>query len=63
MTIYVISLPFSGDADVIRRCLTAGFFANAARFHYSGVYKTVRHSHILQIHPMSVLYTEKPPPW
>ncbi|XP_064610368.1 probable ATP-dependent RNA helicase DHX35 [Liolophura sinensis] len=52
-----------GDVDVIRRCLTAGFFANAAKFHYTGVYKTIRHGHILHIHPMSVLHTEKPPPW
>ncbi|KAK3085332.1 hypothetical protein FSP39_001648, partial [Pinctada imbricata] len=46
-----------------RRCITSGFFANAAYLHYTGVYKTVRDDHTLYIHPTSVLSVEKPPQW
>ena len=51
------------DIDNIRRCVVAGFFANAAYLHPSGSYRTVRNDHELHIHPASVLYAEKPPPW
>lgn len=51
------------DIDNIRRCIVAGFFANAAYLHPSGTYRTVRDEHELHIHPSSVLYTEKPPQW
>ena len=50
-----------GDTEAILRCITMGFFANAAKLHYTGVYKTVRDGHTLYIHPMSVLYVEKQP--
>ena len=52
----------AGDVNTIRRCLTVGFFANAARFDASGVYRTVRDGVELAIHPSSVLYTETPAP-
>ena len=52
-----------GDVRAICRCLTAGFFANAARLHYSREYRTVRDEHPLHIHPTSVLYVETPPTW
>ncbi|XP_070574993.1 probable ATP-dependent RNA helicase DHX35 [Ptychodera flava] len=52
-----------GDVDVICRCIVAGFFANAARLHPSGSYRTVRDDFTLHIHPTSVLYPEKPPKW
>ncbi|CAH1269625.1 DHX35 [Branchiostoma lanceolatum] len=52
-----------GDVDPICRCIVAGFFANAARFHPTGVYRTVRDDHELHIHPNSCLYREKPPGW
>ncbi|XP_048578247.1 probable ATP-dependent RNA helicase DHX35 isoform X2 [Nematostella vectensis] len=52
-----------GDVDQVCRCIVAGFFSNAARYHPSGCYRSVRDDHALHIHPMSVLYTEKPPPW
>ena len=52
-----------GDPDVVCRCIVAGFFANAARLHASGGYRTIRDNHELHIHPTSVLYTEKPPQW
>lgn len=51
------------DVDSLRKCITAGFFANAAKFHYTGTYKTVRDDHTLHIHPTSVLSTENPPQW
>lgn len=51
-----------GDVDALRRCLTVGFFANAARFDATGVYRTVRDGVELAVHPSSVLYTENPAP-
>ncbi|XP_076875098.1 putative ATP-dependent RNA helicase DHX35 isoform X2 [Brachyhypopomus gauderio] len=50
-----------GDPDVILRCIVSGFFANAARLHHSGSYRTLRDDRELHIHPNSVLYGEKPP--
>ncbi|XP_016332269.1 probable ATP-dependent RNA helicase DHX35 [Sinocyclocheilus anshuiensis] len=52
-----------GDPDVILRCIVSGFFANAARMHHSGSYRTLRDDRELFIHPDSVLYGEKPPKW
>lgn len=52
-----------GDTDVILRCIVAGFFPNAARYHPSGEYRTVRDNYPLHIHPSSILYTEFPPKW
>ena len=51
------------DVEKVQRCLTVGFFANAARLHYTGEYRTVKDDHALFIHPTSVLATERPPPW
>uniref|UniRef100_T1KZS8 RNA helicase n=1 Tax=Tetranychus urticae TaxID=32264 RepID=T1KZS8_TETUR len=31
-----------GDVDLVRRCVVTGFFANAAYYHPSGAYKTVK---------------------
>lgn len=50
-----------GDDVILRRCITAGFFTNAAYLHHSGVYKTVRGNTELSIHPLSTLYTIKQP--
>ncbi|XP_053202532.1 probable ATP-dependent RNA helicase DHX35 isoform X2 [Panonychus citri] len=53
-----------GDVDLVRRCIVAGFFANAAYLHPTGVYKTVKGDHELHLHPTSVLYTRpRPPQW
>ncbi|XP_062897219.1 probable ATP-dependent RNA helicase DHX35 [Mobula hypostoma] len=52
-----------GDPDPILRCIVSGFFANAARFHYNGFYRTIRDDYELHIHPTSVLYGEKEPQW
>ncbi|POI32111.1 hypothetical protein CIB84_004137 [Bambusicola thoracicus] len=50
-----------GDPDPVLRCIVSGFFANAAKFHSTGAYRTIRDDHELHIHPTSVLYAEKPP--
>lgn len=42
--------------------LLSGFFANAARLHHSGAYRTVRDDHELLLHPTSVLHASTPPP-
>ncbi|KAA8590966.1 hypothetical protein FQN60_001909 [Etheostoma spectabile] len=52
-----------GDPDVILKCIVYGFFANAARIHHSGSYRTLRDDRELHIHPNSVLFGEKPPKW
>eukprot|EP01134_Creolimax_fragrantissima_P006981 CFRG6981T1 len=51
------------DTEVIRRCITSGFFANCARLSADGTYKTLRDGQTIAIHPSSVLYDERPPPW
>lgn len=50
-----------GDVETISRCITSGFFPNAAYLHHSGVYKTVRGDTELSIHPLSTLYTLQQP--
>ncbi|KAG6641342.1 probable pre-mRNA-splicing factor ATP-dependent RNA helicase DEAH9 isoform X2 [Carya illinoinensis] len=51
------------DMQVVRKAVTAGFFANACRleaFSHSGMYKTVRGSQEVYIHPSSVLFRVNP---
>ncbi|CAK7350467.1 unnamed protein product [Dovyalis caffra] len=48
-----------GDMLAVRKAVTAGFFANASRleaFSDNGMYKTVRRSQEVYIHPSSVLF-------
>lgn len=61
-----IGLPIlscNGDVDTICRCITYGFFPNAAYLHHSGVYKTIRGDIDLNVHPLSSLYTIEQPPF
>ena len=51
------------DVDMVRRCIVRGFFANAAKLHVDGKYRTIRGDHILAVHPSSVLFTERYPPY
>ena len=51
------------DVEAVQKCIVSGLFANAARFHPSGEYRTVRDDYVLHIHPTSVLYVEQPPGW
>ncbi|GFQ08722.1 probable ATP-dependent RNA helicase dhx35, partial [Phtheirospermum japonicum] len=52
-----------GDTQVVRKAVTAGFFANACRleaFSHNGLYKTMRSSQEVYIHPSSVLFRVNP---
>ncbi|KAJ6367817.1 hypothetical protein OIU78_000394 [Salix suchowensis] len=52
-----------GDIVAVRKAVTAGFFANASRleaFSHNGMYKTVRGSQEVYIHPSSVLFRVNP---
>lgn len=52
-----------GDIQLVRKAVTAGFFANACRlepYSYNGMYKTVRTSQEVYIHPSSVLFRVNP---
>ncbi|PIA30573.1 hypothetical protein AQUCO_05500107v1 [Aquilegia coerulea] len=52
-----------GDTQVLRKAVTAGFFANACRleaFSQAGMYKTIRSSQEVYIHPSSVLFRVNP---
>ncbi|ESQ55550.1 hypothetical protein EUTSA_v10024567mg [Eutrema salsugineum] len=50
------------DIEAVRKAVTAGFFANACRLepHSNGVYKTIRGSEEVYIHPSSVLFRVNP---
>ncbi|XP_054802577.1 probable pre-mRNA-splicing factor ATP-dependent RNA helicase DEAH9 [Prosopis cineraria] len=52
-----------GDMQVVRKAVTSGFFANACHleaFSHNGMYKTVRGSQEVYIHPSSVLFRVNP---
>ena len=60
---YDIPMISCGDDDeTIRKCIISGFFANVARYHPSGEYRTIRNDHPLHLHPTSVLSTQIKPP-
>ncbi|XP_050224765.1 probable pre-mRNA-splicing factor ATP-dependent RNA helicase DEAH9 isoform X3 [Mercurialis annua] len=51
------------DTLVVRKAITAGFFANACRlepYSHNGMYKTIRGSQEVYIHPSSVLFRVNP---
>ncbi|KAM7525052.1 hypothetical protein LguiA_014954 [Lonicera macranthoides] len=51
------------DVQLVRKAVTAGFFANACRleaYSHSGMYKTLRGSQEVYIHPSSVLFRVNP---
>lgn len=51
------------DTEILRKAITAGFFANASRleaFSQGGMYKTIRSSQEVYIHPSSVLFRVNP---
>ncbi|XP_019175861.1 PREDICTED: probable pre-mRNA-splicing factor ATP-dependent RNA helicase DEAH9 [Ipomoea nil] len=52
-----------GDMQAVRKAITMGFFANACRleaFSHNGMYKTVRGSQEVYIHPSSILFRVNP---
>lgn len=50
------------DDEPIRKCIVSGFFANVAKYHPSGEYRSIRNNQPLHLHPTSVLSTERKPP-
>ncbi|KAL4292087.1 hypothetical protein GQ457_14G009490 [Hibiscus cannabinus] len=51
------------DMQLVRKAIVAGFFANACRleaYSHSGMYKTIRGSQEVYIHPSSVLFRVNP---
>ena len=49
-------------AEKIRKCLTTGFFAQAARMQPDGTFRTVNGSTILYAHPTSLMFVSSPFP-
>ncbi|XP_058100669.1 probable pre-mRNA-splicing factor ATP-dependent RNA helicase DEAH9 isoform X2 [Magnolia sinica] len=52
-----------GDTQVVRKAVTAGFFTHACRleaFSQGGMYKTIRSSQEVYIHPSSILFRVNP---
>ncbi|KAI4312977.1 hypothetical protein MLD38_037761 [Melastoma candidum] len=52
-----------GNLQAVRKAVTAGFFANACRlepYSHNGMYKTLRASQEVYIHPSSVLFRVNP---
>lgn len=52
-----------GDMQAVRKAVTAGFFANSCKlepYSHNGMYKTVRTSQEVYIHPSSVLFRVNP---
>ncbi|KAM0792469.1 hypothetical protein ACM66B_005144 [Microbotryomycetes sp. NB124-2] len=48
------------DDTKVRRCLTSGYFRNAAKVQPDGTYRSVRENAVLHVHPSSVLFTRTP---
>ncbi|ODA82544.1 hypothetical protein RJ55_01051 [Drechmeria coniospora] len=46
-------------AERIRRCLTSGYFAHAARMQADGTYRNVEGGTVLQAHPSSLMFNRK----
>ncbi|KAI2631695.1 P-loop containing nucleoside triphosphate hydrolase protein [Xylaria nigripes] len=48
-----------GSADRVRKCLTAGYFAHAAKMQPDGSYRNVEGGTILYAHPSSLMFNRK----
>lgn len=49
----------SNKAEQIRRCLTSGYFAHAARMQPDGSFKNVSGTTVLHAHPSSIMFNRK----
>lgn len=49
-----------GDTVAVRKCIVSGFFAQAAKIHHDGSYRTIRENQTVYIHPSSVLFNRSP---
>ncbi|XP_023332276.1 probable ATP-dependent RNA helicase DHX35 isoform X2 [Eurytemora carolleeae] len=58
-----VPLTSTSDEDCVLKCIVSGLFPNAAYLHHSGEYKSIRGDVPLKVHPTSVLFTEKHPPY
>ncbi|RWA05482.1 hypothetical protein EKO27_g9624 [Xylaria grammica] len=54
-----LKAPREGTADRVRRCLTAGYFAHAARMQPDGSYRNVEGGTVLYAHPSSLMFNRK----
>jgi len=60
---FEIPMTTTTDKECVLKCIVMGLFPNAAYLHPSGQYKSIRGDVALKVHPMSVLYTERQPPY
>ncbi|KAI0101837.1 P-loop containing nucleoside triphosphate hydrolase protein [Nemania sp. FL0031] len=51
--------PLEGRADRVRRCLTTGYFAHAAKMQPDGSYRNVEGGTLLYAHPSSLMFNRK----
>lgn len=49
----------TGKADQIRRCLTTGYFAHAAKMQPDGTFRNVEGGTVLHAHPSSLMFNRK----
>ncbi|KAI0432897.1 P-loop containing nucleoside triphosphate hydrolase protein [Xylaria sp. FL1042] len=54
-----LKVPREGRADQVRRCLTAGYFAHAAKMQPDGSYRNVEGGTVLYAHPSSLMFNRK----
>ncbi|KAI0541680.1 P-loop containing nucleoside triphosphate hydrolase protein [Xylaria digitata] len=54
-----LKAPREGRADRVRRCLTAGYFAHAAKMQPDGSYRNVEGGTVLYAHPSSLMFNRK----
>ncbi|KAI1297382.1 P-loop containing nucleoside triphosphate hydrolase protein [Xylaria venustula] len=54
-----LKVPHEGRTDQIRRCLTAGYFAHAAKMQSDGSYRNVEGGTVLYAHPSSLMFNRK----
>ena len=59
-----VELPVNAEAcsdfAMITKAFCSGYFFNCGRLHVTGIYKTVKNSHTVYIHPSSVMFKEMP---
>jgi ATP-dependent RNA helicase DDX35 len=53
------STPAANKAEQIQRCLTAGYFAHAARMQADGTFRNVSGTTVLHAHPSSIMFNRK----
>ncbi|KAI0875410.1 P-loop containing nucleoside triphosphate hydrolase protein [Hypoxylon argillaceum] len=54
-----LKAPLEGRADRVRRCLTTGYFAHAAKMQPDGSYRSVEGGTVLYAHPSSLMFNRK----